>query len=378
MIWHILSLIFRWNSIIRWNNFPRIENTTQTENLALVLHICTTFADILEEKENIKIDLSYIYKKVFFESLNTFVLSDINSWVKNQIRKIEPEMITKLNQKVYNVILDFELPEKFKSDFKDVISKNPQEYQTEELVFKFAKLLTSKIEIMYNYKVFTNIYKSTYENLESQLNQDKFSILNKYLNDDLFLYFEQINRLKYSQRWNHTQRVTKISVMSHLYIVFCISYILWILEEKNDFEIFEMMKKWLYHDIPEAITGDIVTPTKSAIEWFRDVLSQVEKIMLEENILNYLWDFEFKNHLNNYILEPFDDELWKIVKIADIFSALLEAKIEADKSEWYKETFTRVRKVLNQKNFKSIDYMMKNWVDYFDDNLDHIIILWKY
>lgn len=375
MIGYYLSLIFKWNSIARWNNFPRIENTMQTENLALVLHICTIFAKLLQEKENIKIDLNYIYKKVLFESLSNFVVSDINSDVKSRIKLINKDIIEKIDNKIYKILLWFQMPKKIKNDFENTINNVKSPDSIEEIVFKFAKLISSKIEIMYNYKIFTNVYEIPYNSIMKQIEEERFAFLNKYLDKDLHKYFEQINRLKYSFRWNRTERVTKVSVMSHLYIVFCISYFIWCLEEKNDDEILLMMKKWLLHDIPESITWDILTPTKSAEKWFREILWTVEENMIDEYLLWYIKQYKFKDELKKDMLEPFDDELGKLCKLADIFSALLEAKVEEDKNIRYKNKFESIRKILNQKEYKSIDYLMKYWVDYFSDDLDGIIDL---
>lgn len=375
MIWYYLSLIFKWNSITRWNNYPRIENTMQTENLALVLHICTIFAKILNEKENIEINLNYIYKKVLFESLSNFVVSDINSDVKSRIKQLNKDIICKIDNKIYKILLWFKIPNKIKKDFENVIYNVKDNNSHEEIVFKFAKLISSKIEIMYNYKIFTNVYEIPYNSIIKQIEEERFSYLNKYLDNNLHKYFEQINRLKYSFRWNRTERITKVSVMSHLYIVFCISYFIWCLEDKTDEDIFEMMKKWLFHDIPESITGDILTPTKSAEKWFREILWIVEENMIDEYLLWYIDQYKFKNELKKDMLEPFEDELGKLCKLADIFSALLEAKIEEDKNIRYKNKFDSIRKILNQKEYKSIDYLMKYWVDYFSDELDGIIDL---
>ena len=48
------------------------------------------------------------------------------------------------------------------------------------------------------------------------------------------------------------------------------------------------MLKSIYHDIPEAITGDIITPTKKSVEWFEEVLekpTEMPKNMTFEPIL---------------------------------------------------------------------------------------------
>jgi putative hydrolase of HD superfamily len=83
----------------------------------------------------------------------------------------------------------------------------------------------------------------------------------------------------------------------------------------------------IYHDVPEVITGDIITPTKKAVPGFVELLEKVEETMMDDYLFGYITP-EYKEFLIPYILRPFDDQLGKKVKYADIFSALIEAKIE--------------------------------------------------
>lgn len=95
--------------------------------------------------------------------------------------------------------------------------------------------------------------------------------------------------------------------------------------EENDIE--DMLMRAIYHDVPEVITGDIITPTKKAVPGFVDLLEQVEETMMDDYLFSYISP-EYKDYISSYILKPFDDDLGKKVKYADIFSALIEAKIE--------------------------------------------------
>lgn len=60
-------------------------------------------------------------------------------------------------------------------------------------------------------------------------------------------------------------RKYNVSVLSHLAIVAYITYFLGIESGYDDARIDTMLEIALFHDIPEAITGDIITPTKKAV-----------------------------------------------------------------------------------------------------------------
>jgi putative hydrolase of HD superfamily len=170
-------------------------------------------------------------------------------------------------------------------------------------------------------------------------------------------------------RWMGQTRIFPISVMSHLVVITFISYIIWEIENNNwaTYNIEELMLRSIYHDIPEAITWDIITPTKKAVKWFEEVLEQVEINMMDDYIFSYV-DEEYKKQVFDYMLKPFDWELWKIAKQADILSALFEAKIERDfwaKVFW--DIYRNIKKRVNKYWTISVDYMLKNGIDSFDE-----------
>ena len=158
--------------------------------------------------------------------------------------------------------------------------------------------------------------------------------------------------------------------MSHNVYPTFISDTNWTLENDNgsDLDIEELLLKSIYHDIPEAITGDIITPTKRSIPGFVEILEEVELKMMEDYMFEYVPE-DYKNHISEYIFHPFDDELWKIAKYSDIFSALFEAKIEINKgNDAFKEMYLSIKNKANSFGLISTDYLVKYWIDKFDED----------
>lgn len=379
MIWYQIGLIFRWISIYRWNNFPRLENITTNDNLAFVLHTITLISYIIEEKEGKKVDLSYIYKKVLFESFDTYILSDINSDVQFRVKQKNSAIFKLLQEKVYSFISNLELPERIKDDIKFIYdNKNNPKYELEDNIYHYAKLWVAYYEAYYNGKIYHDIYEPILKNMEARINSKEYDLFKKYINinkteSDLEKFLFNIRRLQFNFRRNRMKRMYPVSVMSHLFVTFFLSYIVWNLEGKTNEEILTLMKIALFHDIPEAITWDIVAPTKRAIKWFEELLADVEKDMLQEYLLVYIDKYKFKAKFEWYMLDPWNWELGKLVKLWDIFSALFEARIE--KSDEYSKTYQNIKRYLHTLPYQSINYLLKFWVDYFDDNIEDIIHL---
>jgi putative hydrolase of HD superfamily len=95
--------------------------------------------------------------------------------------------------------------------------------------------------------------------------------------------------------------------MSHKVVVAYISYIIGMIGnakgENND--ILEMLLRAIYHDVPEVITGDIITPTKKAVPGFVELLEQVESAMMDDYLFGYISP-EYTAFLSPYILHPFE------------------------------------------------------------------------
>lgn len=364
MIGNTLSLVFRGLSIYRWNNFPRIEQVSTTDNLAFTLHTIILLAAVLEEKEGIKVDMWYIFRKIIFSSFVTLTHSDINSEVKEHL-KSRPEIRNKLEDIVFQMLKDWNMPEWMERDMNEVTDRENTGYEEEKNLIAFSKLWVGYHEAYFNNEVYFGVYDRVLSSFRRKFERTEFSVYRKYLHLDrsaqgnLEKFLLSVRRLQSSYRWNRTRRIYPVSVMSHLYIIFYLTYVIGNIEGESQEEIVSMMKIALFHDIPEAITGDIVTPTKMAVPGFEEYLMEIEKSMVDEYLLIYLDGFKFKKEFEIHMLAPWSTKKGPIIKLADNFSALFEARIESFHSPEFYQIYQKIKKSLHKKPFISIDYLFK-------------------
>jgi putative hydrolase of HD superfamily len=169
------------------------------------------------------------------------------------------------------------------------------------------------VEASTNARVFPEIYEVPLREIKNELTylSDELESLKELMrNTDQEKYLAHIFRLSYSMRWNQYQRITPISVMSHKVVVAYISYVIGMIgnEKGENNDIKEMLMRAVYHDVPEVITGDIITPTKKAVPGFVELLEKVEETMMDDYLFGYITP-QYKEFLIPYILRPFDDEL---------------------------------------------------------------------
>ncbi len=379
MIGYLIRLAFGWNFILRWNNFPRVEDVTEVDNLWMVLHTSLILSFVLESKWYGTIDRNYIFKRIFLWSFVTFVLSDINSDVKNRIKQKDFHIYKELTDKIYSFLLSWDIPDKIKSDIKfiSVVEDGSLEkdYSLEEKLITFSKLYVARDEAYYNSSVYGKVYEKVLTDINKRLQSKDYEIFREVFDEKINKYLISIRKLIFLYRWNRLRRNYSVSVMSHMYFVSFLSYIIWVLEEKTDEEILEMMYIGLYHDISEAVTWDIVSPVKKSVPGFDELLSSIEKELVREHLLEeFEWE-KFCKNLDKRITQPFESKLWELVKVSDIFSALFEARLEWVNNSEFDKIYTRLKRLLNNKNLYSVDYLLKFGVDYFDLDLEDFLEL---
>jgi len=375
MIWTLLKLLFsKWLTIKRWNNFPRVENITPLDNIGFVIHTSLLLAH-LEEKNWNTIDKEYIIKKTIFWLFNSLILSDINFWTREYISKIDSEIMWKIDEKVKKYLYSFEWWDFIKEDMEKIFSEKNK--KIEDKIINVSKRFAAYNECKINAKVFEFAYDIPLKRINEFLleNSKNLKSLDELLNNNNYkAYLGHIRRLSHSMRWSWEQRNFPISVMSHLVITTFVSYTLWNLENlkldnSKKYDIYNLMIKSIYHDIPEIITWDIITPIKSATPDFRDILEKVEEKMMNDYFFIYISD-EYKKEISKYMLDPFSDKNWKLAKQADIISALLESRIERD--SWnpnFNGMYTKIKKILNNSKYSSTNEFLKNILLDFWENI---------
>ncbi len=346
------------------------------DNVGATLHAALFLAYHEEKQTGIKIDTLYLMKKIIFTSLADLILSDINSGTKGYIKKLDEKIFDELYEKAYQFFLSGEAPESLKKDFTHTLHRDDK--AIEDTIFIAAKKYVGYVEASTNARVFAEIYEVPLGELKKSLgdlSNDLVSLKELLRNSDYEKYLAHIFRLSFSMRWNQYQRSTPISVMSHKVVVCYISYVIGMIgnEQWEENDIGDMLMRAIYHDVPEVITGDIITPTKKAVPGFVELLEKVEETMMDDYLFGYITP-EYKEFLIPYILRPFDDQLGKKVKYADIFSALIEAKIE-DRAgnHFFHEKYQTILAHISRINHPWVEFLLKEILFHFDNIWDDVI-----
>ena len=365
--------IFEGFSIERWNDLIRpcdlIEMDKSAEKMVLV-YIIGKF----EEQAGKTLDWEWLIYASFFELLRKIALCDIKAPVQRMIRHQYPEEYHKLNQWVleqYQELLsDRDLYEKF-SDYIEYTADSSKPETLEMRIFRAAH----KFSTMREFEMIAPVNESMrLGDIELELNQD----IGEYLDlkglqqlvtkQKCYKFLLVIEKLRFQTRWNQTPRVPRTSVLGHSFFVAVTTLLL---SRQSGAamcpkRIFNNYFSALFHDLPEAVTRDIISPVKQATSGLPSIVKDIEDKIVSNELLPLMEDFytdellyftsdEFENRIcskNNEIIHVSFEDLnarynneeflpvdGKLVRCADHIAAFLEA----DSSINYGITSTHLR-----------------------------------
>ena len=351
--------IQRWNDLVR--PFELVEMDKAAERM-VVAYIIGKY----EEAAGKKVDWTWIIYASIFELLKKIALCDIKSPVQRMIRNQFPREYVKLNEWVLKQYKDIISDNDFFSEFTLYIGRTAGNFPMPEDL-KFAANILRAAHKFSTLRELEMIACVNEEERISKIRHDLNEDIQEFL--DLrgmqllvtrqrpFDFVMMIEQLRFQTRWNQTPRVPHTSVLGHCYFV-AVMTILLMRETGQKLcpkRLFNDFFSALFHDLPEAVTRDIISPVKQATDELPNIVKKIEDEivrtelvpLMDESYVDEIMYFisdEFSNRvkLNNEdsdkILRVDWDELnakynddsfspidGKTVRLADHLSALIEA-----------------------------------------------------
>jgi putative hydrolases of HD superfamily len=110
-------------------------------------------------------------------------------------------------------------------------------------------------------------------------------------------FIDLCGELRFQIRWSHVNRVPKTSVLGHMLIVGMLSYLFSLELGACRKRLINNFFSGLFHDFPEVLTRDIISPVKRSIEGLEELLKQYEKEQMEIEVYGLIpevWHSEMR------------------------------------------------------------------------------------
>ncbi len=120
----------------------------------------------------------------------------------------------------------------------------------------------------------------------------QLALYQKYRN-----FLDLCGQLRFQYRWSHINMIPRTSVLGHMLIVAILAYLFSLQVGACPRRCFNNYFTGLFHDLPEVLTRDIISPVKRSIEGLDSLIKAYEKEQMDKEVFNLIpfnWHDEMK------------------------------------------------------------------------------------
>jgi len=282
----IIDYIFSSASIQRWNDYPRMVDLVELDKQAHKFIIAYFIAKLEDD-----INYTHLIEAGIFEFLRRIVVTDIRPDV---FRKALQKKGKEINQWVLNK-LESSLSEIddgiFLQKFKEYLDDKNM-YKKERFILKAASYLATKWEfgIVYQTSAFLSDIDDVKKEVDAEI-EDYYELIGVRkiaLNKKLAKIVDLSGRLRFQKRWAQTPRIPETSVLGHMLTVAVFGYFYSVKINACNKRLENNFFTALFHDLPEALTRDIISPVKYSVDELAQIIAQFEVSQIEDKIMPYI------------------------------------------------------------------------------------------
>lgn len=291
-----------------------------------------------EEERGTEFDWIDIIRGGIYELLKRIEISDIQSPVYKEISK-NKELMQKLNIHVYNSLEPVISNQIIKDEIRKYLTEPGFIHPNSKRILDAAHKYSSYWE----FQIIKNINPHGYqiEDIEKELAtdldtfQDLDGIAKLKRNHQIKNFIDLCGQMRYQIRWGHLPRVPQTSVLGHIMMVATMVYFL-------TMEIPNVCRKRIYnnffggifHDLPEAVTRDIIKPIKESVSGMSEEIKKIEKKLAEAEIYPQI-EKSWHNEMNYFTVDEFRSKVIIEEKLAFTSSEEINEKYNKNKYNPY-------------------------------------------
>lgn len=325
----LISLIYETASIQRWNDHIRpYTGFTELDKQAHKMF----YAYVLSKCEGGHVDMQKLIEGGISEFFHRSILTDIKPPIYHKLMEEKGEQIDQW------VIAQLEPAMKglgggFFRRMKQYIT-DPEYAALEKKILKAAHYYASNWE----FKIIYPMNKETFDIEQVKVGTlrdlkacNTFPGFTRFERDKFLQDFcNLIGKLRYQQRWAKAVRLPQTYVMGHMLVVAILSYFMTLeLDNPCQSRLVNNFLSGLFHDVPEALTRDIVSPIKKSVEGLGDILSEIEREQMH-SIVYPMLPPEWHDEIEYFTANEFSSKILKNNKIRIVTSDEINEKYNDD------------------------------------------------
>jgi len=290
----LVELLFSAASMTRWNDHARPAQFTELAKQAHKMTIAWAVGRC-EEDSGKPVDWIALVEGGLFEFFQRVVLTDIKPPVFHRMMENHG---AKLNQWVLEkTAKELEpLAGGFFGRFRRYLEE-PGFPTREKRILKASHYLATLWEFRMIYVQNSQLWgiEETRREIEGQVEEhlDLSGVREIMMRRDmpekgLYAFIDLCGQLRFQVRWAQLPRVPATSVLGHLFIVAALSFFSAKEEGACSARLRNAFFGGLFHDLPEVLTRDIVSPVKRSVGGLEDIIREYEREAMETRLLPLL------------------------------------------------------------------------------------------
>ena len=290
---YVAASMQRWMDHIRPVEFTELDKQAHKMTIAFII---AKYEELIHGKG--RLDWIKLIEGGLFEFLQRVVLTDIKPSIFNRIKSKHEDLLNRLF--LDHLSKAMEGVKGLQTGFEAYLM-NPEEASFEKKILKAAHDMATHWEFRMIYELNRNMYgiDATRERIENEVevHHRLTGVQQIVLYKKSQGFIDLCGQLRFQQRWAQTQRIPKTSVLGHMLIAAMLSYLLSLEITTCKKRLYNNYFAALFHDLPEVLTRDIVSPVKRSIEGLEETIKEIEQELLDESILPLLpqeWHQEMK------------------------------------------------------------------------------------
>lgn len=289
-----IEFLYEAAHIQRWNEHIRPQGFTELDKQAHKMMIMYVLARHEEDDHGADLNWRMLIEGGIFEFMQRNVLTDIKPTVLHEMMRVYG---SELNSWVYEEIrrripdVQKDFMENMKLYFEDATY-----CPMEKKLLRAAHYLATKWEFEIIYHFNESIYGSedTKALIENELEDhyDLAAVKKLALRGKSSKFIDLIGQLRFQKRWAQSPRVPETSVMGHVLLVAIMGYFCAVKLNACDERVVGDFLCGLFHDLPEVLTRDIISPVKRSVKGLDELIKKIEERLVAEKILPlipYTW-----------------------------------------------------------------------------------------
>ena len=318
----------------RWNDHIRPIDLTEIDKQAHKAAIAWILGKYEESENGTVLDWIRIIEGCLFSFMKRTVLTDL-----------KPQLLHRMESEKFHEVNEYVLSE-IRKDIPDMDPGLMSRFESyicgdhtciEDRIVAAAHYLATNWE----FNLIYDMNKRSYgiEQTRATINMEMSEFLDligvrKVLGTQSMSFLDLIGQLRFQQRWTRVPRIPQTSVLGHSLMVANMMYLHDLETDADDRQRYNDFFSGLFHDLPEVLTKDVISPVKVNVSGLADLLDDYEHELIESKMMPLIPD-SWKAEFSYLLFDPFKDKddirygkvAGRELKMCDVMCAYIEANV---------------------------------------------------